>query len=133
MSTVDQFTVGGVLRDHVDRLRGLERSGSPRIYVGTAGVDGVDDLITPESPPFQNSWTNSLGVDDPVWFTRINGWVHIGGGFLGGADGTVVFTLPVGFRPAGRVGPIPIGTSDVAHVSTCYIESTGDVVFGTVI
>jgi hypothetical protein len=133
VSSVEQLTYPGVLRNHVGRLRSLEASGSPWIYVGTVGVDGVDDLISPDSPPFENGWTNSLGVDLPVSFTRINGWVHIRGGFLGGPDGSVVFNLPAGYRPAGRHGPHPIGTSDVAHVSTCYIEPNGDVVFGTVI
>lgn len=103
------------------------------IYVGTVGVDGVDSLLTNESPPFQNSWTNSLGGDAPVSFMHtIAGWVHIRGGFLGGLDGTTIFTLPVGFRPE-YVQPMVIPTPNPGHFATVVVNVDGRVVFGTVV
>lgn len=102
------------------------------MYVGTFGFDGVDDLLGPESPPFQNGWTNSFGGNAPVAFTLVNGWVHIRGGFFGGADGTVVFTLPPGYRPKYQQ-PMVIPTTTPGHFATCVVNVDGTVVFGTVV
>lgn len=132
MSSVEQSGLRDTLLDHVGRIRYLERGGSPLIYVGTAGIDGVDDLLTPDSPPFENGWTNSLGDPGPVRFTRLNGIVHIWGGFEGGADGTTIFTLPVGYLPSYQQ-PAVIPTTDVAHIATVVINFDGTVVFGTTI
>lgn len=120
------------LLDHVKRIRDLERGGSIWIYVGTPGLDGVDALLGPDSPPFENGWTNSLGSDAPVSFMRISGWVHIRGGFFGGADGTVIFTLPVGFRPV-YPQPMVIPTHDPGHFATVVANVDGTVVFGTTV
>lgn len=127
-----QVTTPDALREHNDRIRSLERSGGPWIFVGTIGLDGVDDVLTPDSPAFKNSWTNSLGEDPPVSFTVVNGWVHIRGGFVGGANGTVVFTLPPGYRPSHRQRFV-CGTASPAHYATYYVETSGDVVFGQVV
>lgn len=132
MSSVEQASLRGTLLDHGGRLSDIERGGSPLIYVGTVGLDGVDDLLTPDSPPFQNGWTNSLGRGGPVRFTRLNGLVHIWGGFTGGADSTVVFTLPAGYRPE-FLQPMNIPTEDLLHVATCAVDSDGTVTFGTVL
>lgn len=123
-----------MLWDHEQRLKNHDLRGDERwIYVGTAGIDGVDDLLTADSPPFQNGWTNALGVYPPVSFRRtLNGWVHFRGAFVGGADGSIVFTLPQGFWPEHRE-PFTIPTASVDHYATYYVEPTGEVVFGTVV
>lgn len=127
-----QVTTPSALREHNERIRGLERSGGPFIYVGTFGLDGVDDLLTPDSPPFKNVWTNALGNYPAVSFTVVNGWVHIRGAFVGGANGTVVFTLPPGYRPSHRQ-PFICGTASPAHYATYYVDPNGDVTFGQVV
>lgn len=132
MSSVEQHDVRRTFLDHVGRIRIVERGGANWIYVGSIGDGGVDDLLGPISPPFQNGWTNSLGDDAPVSFTLVNGWVHIRGGFSGGADGTVVFTLPDGYRPAYQV-PMVIPTGDPGHYATVIVGTNGDVVFGTTV
>jgi hypothetical protein len=132
MSSVHQVDGPYALREHRNRLRALEDSGALFIFVGSYGLDGVDDLLTPDSPPFQNGWTNSLGDEPPVAFTIVNGWVHILGGYVGGGDGTVIFTLPIGYRPLARARHVG-GTGLANHYSTYYIEPNGDVVFGTVV
>lgn len=133
-----QIDASLVLREHRERIRALEANlvnskDGAWIYVGTVGFDGVDLLITLDSPPFQNSWTNSLGPDAPVSFVRTaSGWVKMRGGFYGGVDGSVVFTLPVGYRPAFRQQMvIPTGTPN--HYATAVVGTSGDVVFGTVV
>jgi hypothetical protein len=116
------------------RMRAQETFGDERwIYVGSPGVDGVDDLLTPDSPPFQNGWTNSFGSDPPVSFRRtLNAWAHIRGGYAGGGSNTVVFILPPGFRPEFRQR-FTCGTASPAHYATYYVEPTGEVVFGQVV
>lgn len=90
----------------------------PWIYVGTAGVDGVDAKLaanphpyatgdTPGPPPFENGWTNLFGEDDdgnPGDGLRYR-WeaggpkFDCGGGLIGGADNTVITTIDVGSVP----------------------------------
>lgn len=131
-NTVFQVSTSDALREHAERLRALERSGGPWIYVGTIGMDGVDALLTPDSPQFVNGWTNSLGPDPPVSFGILNGWLHIRGGYVGGANNTTVFILPVGYRPSHRMRYV-CGAALVNHYATYYIEATGEVVFGQVV
>jgi hypothetical protein len=126
-------------RDHLpggeDPIPNLIVSGEdgPWIYVGTTGVDGVDSLLTVDSPPFQNSWTNALGDEAPVSFLlTFNGWVHLRGGFAGGADNTTVFTLPVGYRPPYRQEMVIPTGSDVDY-ATCVVETDGTVVYETTV
>ena len=107
--------------------------GGMPIYVGTVGVDGVDDLLTPESPPFQNGWTNALGDEPPLSFVRsVTGFIHLNGAFFGGGNGTVIFTLPVKYRPA-KTQRFVIGTTSDTHYATYHILTTGEVVFGSVV
>lgn len=42
----------------------LSEAGAPLpwVYVGTPGLDGVDALLTHDSPPFQNGCTNYRGT-----------------------------------------------------------------------
>lgn len=123
-----------LLWEHEQRIRSQELRGDEGwIYVGTVAVDGVDDLITDDSPPFLNDWTNSLGDDAPVSFRRtLNGWVHIRGGFTGGLDGTVIFTLPEGFRPEYQQQMV-IPSASLTAFATCVVLANGDVTFGTVV
>lgn len=134
MSIVEQTTFASALREHATRLRTLERLADDSwIYVGTVGLDGVDDLLGPLSPPFENDWTNSLGDQAPVSFCRtLNGWIHIRGGFFGGADGTTIFTLPFGFRPQYQQ-PMVIPTNVPGHYATVIVNVDGTVVYGTTV
>lgn len=51
---------------------------------------------------FQNSWTNvGLGTQSVQYFKDLNGIVYIKGECVGGASGSIVFTLPTGYRPNG--------------------------------
>lgn len=83
-----------------------------KIYVGTPGVDDIDDLLasnpapyaTGQSPgPVPYNGTSTVDPDgrfEPVWFARDNnGEILIGGHPVGGAAGASIFTLPVGWRP----------------------------------
>ncbi len=97
---VDQATVSGALRSDNTRLTRLENSdGSfPWIYVGT--YPGDTDT-TPPSPPLESGWVYQ-DPTKPIRFKRVLNWLFIegGAGILGGTDGSVIFTLPVLYRPA---------------------------------
>lgn len=98
----------------------------------------VDDsssnpCIPPTSNPaytaFENGWTNVDG-QAPVSFKRFLNWVHIRGAFTGGADNTVVFSLPELYRPSfpqAIVGSL----SDGSGVWTCIIGTDGTVTYVT--
>jgi hypothetical protein len=116
----------------------------PWIHIGTVGVDGVDYLLkqknpqpyqygdTPGPPPFQNGWTNAIaaagGNYEPVAFRW--GWdnhLEIKGAFTGGADGTVVFTLPARFWPKQKTEPLDIPTTDPNTWAQIVINTDGTV------
>lgn len=59
----------------------------------------IGDPSDEVSPPWENGWDHA-DPDQPVgFFLDPNGVVRLRGTAFGGADGTVAFTLPVGFRP----------------------------------
>lgn len=64
----------------------------------TTPIEGWHNVGTGVEPAFQNSWTN---LDARVCrFKKYpDGRVRLAGFVTGGAAGTVVFTLPVGYRP----------------------------------
>lgn len=54
-------------------------------------------------PAFQNSWANyGSGYAAAAFRKDANGFVHVKGVVSGGANNTVIFTLPAGYRPGGH-------------------------------
>ncbi len=78
--------------DHERRLLNAEkRTDGPWIYVG-----GTTD----DSPPFENGWDNVGGTATPARFRwRLDGNLDLELAVGGGDLGTVIFTLPDGWRP----------------------------------
>lgn len=131
MTRIDRVTTAGTLGNHETRLRLSEFSGERWIYFGTVGVDGIDDLITPDSPPFQNGWTQAGGDTQAFSFVlRANGWLFTRGVPTGGADNTVVATLPVECRPK-KTEPFTSRGRTPGSVVTWRIEPTGEVIYET--
>lgn len=60
------------------------------------GVEPVRELA------LANGWQPHPAYGAPGYFRR-GGLVHLTGAVQGGAAGTAIATLPVGFRPAGRL------------------------------
>jgi hypothetical protein len=78
-----------------------------------------------QTPTLSGSWTHSGAI--PVQYAIDSmGIVHLAGIALSGSAGTVVFTLPTGFRP-------PNGRSFPVAASNAYgevtVQTTGNVVF----
>ena len=79
------------------------------------------------APTFQNSWVNVGGGTEPVqYFKDQNGVVYIKGQTVGGLSGTVVFTLPAGYRPQGLVRAIGV-TSIGPTIMPVEIATNGEV------
>lgn len=129
-SRVQQTTIDLALKQHNDRLTAIERSdGSDRwIYVGTYPTD---PNTTAESPPFENGWMN-VNVANGVRFKRQFNNLNIDGGpgITGGADNSVVFTLPSACWPKRQyilLGPL----ADGSGVFTYTVNTDGTVVYVT--
>ena len=127
---VDQTTGTGALRSDNDRLKRLENGdGSfPWIYVGTFPGD---PLTTPPSPPFENGWT-AVNLASPPRFKRVLNWLFFegGSGITGGADNTVIFTLPVRYRPVVQM-PGQIAGLSGGGSFTYTVNTDGTVVYET--
>lgn len=70
----------------------------PWHYVGAGG-----------EPPFQNLWVNfdaSATTYQRLRFRKAAGRVYVEGTIKSGANGTVIFTLPAGYRPPLHVQPL---------------------------
>lgn len=103
----------------------LERRGlaGPWIIVGTFPGDAG---TTEDSPPFENSWAN---VGDPyqkLSFRLGPTDVFLRGKVTGGADGTVVFTLPLFYRPL-KNERFTGATDDPLIICTWEIATNGEV------
>jgi parallel beta-helix repeat protein len=81
------------------------------------------------APAFQNSWQQEGGIYELLAFNKDStGNVNIRGDVKTGSAGTVVFTLPTGYRPSLRQDFI---TGLGGGLNYCYILNTGEVYVGT--
>jgi hypothetical protein len=68
------------------------------------------------APSLQNGWVDyGAGIQGVQYMKDANGFVHIRGVMKDGtaSAGTLVFTLPVGFRPPARIHIVAIANEDV--------------------
>jgi hypothetical protein len=78
-------------------------------------------------PAFQNAWVNFGGGLSTVGFYKDRSRVYLKGQAKSGANGTVIFTLPVGYRPSERMDfpcGIPGATSTVAIMTDGSVVPT---------
>lgn len=120
-------SVGTNLLNHEGRLRGAETNDRSGDWVYVDDGSG-NPLFVPYSPAFQNSWTNVGSPYHLVSFKRFDNWIHLRGAFTGGADGTVIFTLPLGWLP-GAVEPLLLSLTDGTGACTVRVDPSGDVTF----
>lgn len=87
---------------------------------------GVGDV---GEPAFQNSWVNeNTAVYNGLSFRKYNNnEVKFEGQISGGATSTVIFTLPVGYRPLKTIN-MPVLMDDITQVGRLIFNPTGDVV-----
>ena len=110
------------------RLRALERgpsgilaaelTDSVWINVGAAGA-----------PAFQNGWVNFGGGEAPASYYRDRlGIVHFRGLIKSGPTNSVVFTLPVGYRPGGGTPSYRFLCGASGAAAEVYVNGAGNVV-----
>lgn len=119
---VQQANEPDALRSLNRRLSYLENSdgSSPWITVG-------DTDPTVDAPDYQNSWEPD--PDNPLQFKRFLNWIHFRGGFFGGDDGTVVFTLPSLYLPEADESML-LPLADGSGIGYVEISAeTGDVLY----
>lgn len=103
------------------RLNALERRQTTERHHGT-GVKWI-------APTLLNSWVNYGAPYNTAAYMRTDdGLVLLRGAIKSGTTtaGTVLFTLPVGFRPAG--GTIEFATVSNGAIGQIDVETDGDVV-----
>ena len=95
---------------------------------GDPGVWNASDA-SGITPVFQNNWTNTGGLYPPVsFYLSDDGEIRFRGAPTGGATGTVVFTLPSGYRP--EYNERLVCPTDTAGTSCIFEVSTnGDVTY----
>lgn len=98
-----------------------------------AGTDYVVPVTTPSAwtaPTLLNGWSNTGGANNVAqYIIDAGGFVHIRGQITGGTttDGTIIFTLPIGYRPPATVGmPCGAGTT-TATFGLLSIDASGNV------
>ena len=118
-----------VLRKYEQRIDRLERAlaiaGAPE---GVHYVSGVDSLGT----FYKFGWTNFDPSAGPagreLFFYKDRGRVYIEGVVKGGASGTVVFTLPVGYRPFYQTNnPVTNQVAASGGIAQLSVAVNGDV------
>jgi hypothetical protein len=78
------------------------------------------------SPAWQNSWIHADTAKPVSFFLDPNGIVRFRGEAEGGDDGTIAFTLPVGYRPEFQMSFV--GTSATGdRISRLQVDPNGDV------
>lgn len=126
---VDQAGLGDALRNHDSRLRDLEQQVGRWVYVlPIPPATPPDNWMAgdPLAPSVQNGWSNVAGEQPLSFRLHPATKVQIRGAIFGGTIPSVVFTLPVNYRPT--QGPAPIifpgaGTSSF----TGRVDTNGDV------
>jgi hypothetical protein len=100
----------------------FEADASSVAWGGAASVEDWIDVDT--GVGFQNSWVNyGGGLAPAAYYKDPFGRVHIRGLVKNGTAGTVMFTLPVGYRPTYRAAVATVANSAIAMI---YVEPNGD-------
>lgn len=83
---------------------GVSATESDTVWVaGNRGYKALHVVGAASGPAFQNSWAAYGGYMAPRYYRDIEGTVFLEGMAQGGAVGSVLFTLPAGFRPSAKV------------------------------
>lgn len=101
---------------------GVERALSGAVYDDTGWI----------APTLSNGWGQYAGWE-PFGYRRINGVVYLRGLISGGTttDGTLLFTLPTGFRPAVGTTGKHISVASSNSIGVIKVREGGEVQCGT--
>jgi hypothetical protein len=104
-------------------LARFEQSVNGGLYVALSNVPAA---VSWTAATYLNSWVSySVGTHYVAEYYKDEyGWVNIRGTVKDGASGSVVFTLPVGFRPTMELGAFALASGGGGQVR---ISANGDV------
>lgn len=104
--------------------------GSANLYA-TKAVEAWREIGGVGQPAFQNSWANNFGVRKAAFRKDSMGMVHLRG-CIAGNNGSVIFTLPAGYRPKSNNAAafsVPAGNGTNTNY-VLFIDTNGDVSMG---
>jgi hypothetical protein len=125
----NMFTQDARLEGRVANLELYRRlAGSGGGAGGSTVLDTWHVVGASGEPAYKNSWGTSGASTNSIAGFRKDpfGKVMLRGAVKGGANATVVFTLPVGYRPPKDLG-IALSTNNGASTGLCSIQANGDV------
>jgi hypothetical protein len=79
-------------------------------------------VLTRVTPTFQNSWISVGSPYQDAWYQKVGNRVFLGGVVSGGADNSVVFTLPSGFHPAAGTLFAAAGITSGGPIVGCRVD-----------
>lgn len=127
---VNRPSIPDTLRDHRTRVRQTEapQPGQWVYVLPIAPASSPPDLVPSDhlAPPFKNSWGNVLGQQAVSFRIHPATRVVMRGAVQGGSIPSIVFTLPVGFRPSLSY-PVLFPSTDGNNIFTGRVDPNGDV------
>lgn len=134
-AATDQIPEGD---DHIRLLKSTIKATFPNVSAAVTPVaadfnllTGANAALTLTAPTLLNSWANSGGANLVAGYWK-DAWgvVHMQGTITGGADGSIICTLPSGFRPTATVSlPVYASARSYGYVT---IDSSGNVTAASV-
>lgn len=126
---------GGRLRncEFINRDTVLSLAISYGLYGNQGNIHKGLLTFTKDALSLQNSWTTVGGYEGPYYTRDSEGRVELYGVITGGTTtaGTVIATLPDGFRPIARVMNSVVNDSgSVVTTGVIYVETNGNIVTG---
>jgi hypothetical protein len=98
-----------------------------KVYDKIMQVEDWHEVGDTNEPAFQNSWTNyGSGYSTAAFMKDPHGMVKLRGIVQSGSSGTVVFTLPEGYRPGATCTFAAVNVNGGGH-STVSVATTGAV------
>ncbi len=110
-----------------DATNATNLGGSPATAYAKGAIEAVHHVGASGQPAFDGSWENELNSFATAGFYKDGfGIVHLVGDVRAGTDGSTIFTLPSGYRPAAGVDFASRANSDTG-TATVVVEDGGAV------
>ena len=136
--SIDELQAESTIDDtdilHLRKITSLDRKITytnllTQLIASLQAVDTWHEVGAVDEPVFENSWVNfGAGYYDLSFFKDALGWVHIRGMVKLGTVGTIIFTLPAGYRSSGNI-QVPTVCNDL--FGSLFINTLGEVYHNT--
>jgi hypothetical protein len=110
--------------DYTTRRMYIDPYDRVQVYGLIGPDDGLRCVGDPNQPAFQNGWKNHADFINTAFMKTADGFVYLQGVVVGGTADSVIFTLPVGYRPPKSIVFACVGA---AAVKWLYVYPDGRV------